>query len=321
MNYEELTISIIHYLINHFIKILKTTSRTSMKKTNLINHYKNLLYMVFSQEKPCIHKTYYFLAKYVEKTIEGKKYYAQREARTLELIPVFRKRLGEELYLLKLHGAESIISRTSFLLAGINKLEINPDLDYILEYLDKINKILLRPVPPKAYDSRLLELLSPGSKIGVILGFSYTWLVTNVLIEELNKKSVEIELITLKERLEDNISRETIKRYIGSKDFRTREITLKDLHSLGNNYDILIILNYYCIFKILDDILENNDKEQLNDKCLLVFNPMHTPIGETLGNTPIVMTSKNIKENLRKKWARRDLNPRPPGYQPGAPPG
>ncbi len=309
MNCEELTINIIHYLINHFIKLLKTTSKKSMKKPTLINHYKNMLYIVFSQEKPCIHKTYYFLAKYVEKTIEGKKIYAQREARTLEFIPVFKRKLGEELYLLKLHGAESIISRTSFLLAGINKLEINPDLDYILEYLDKINKILLRPVPPKAYDSRLLELLSPGSKIGVILGFSYTWLVTNVLIEELNKKSVKIELITLKEKLEDNISRETIKRYIRSRCFRTKEITLKDLYILGNSYDILIVLNYYCIFKILDDIIENNDKEQLNDKYLLVFNPMHTPIGETLGNTPIIMTSKNISENLRKKWARGDSNP------------
>ncbi|MCD6300791.1 MAG: hypothetical protein J7L82_01825 [Staphylothermus sp.] len=299
MNSEEIAISIIHYLINRFIRILTTSSKTSTKKNHLIEHYKNMLYIVFSQEKPTIHKTYYLLAKYVEKTTEGKKYYTQREVRTLELIPIFRKRLREELHLLKLHGAESILSRTIFVLAGINKLEINPDLDYITQYLDKIDKILLRLVPPKAYDSRLLELLSPNSKVGIILGFSYTWLVTDTLIDELNRKGIETELIILKEKLEDNISTETIKRYIGNKDIKTREITLKDLKNLEDNYDILVILNYYYIFKILDDIIENNETS-LSDKHLLVFNPMQTPIGEILGNTPIVMTVKNASTNLKK---------------------
>ncbi len=295
-SYEDILIRIIEKIIEHKISILLSTD---LSPRNKYEHLKNMFSIVINIDIPSIYRTAYMLEKYMQTIDQVKKLYEVREATYITIHYNLRKNLYEEVEILKIQGAETLLSRILFLAASINKLIGLTPLPS--KYLLNLNKILSMPVPPSSEEARTLDLINPGNRICIFPGsINLLWIYV-VVIKELMRKGYNITLYVSKESYEDSLYRGNVTRYINELDSIDIFFTEPCREILCNRRCALsIIANIPCIYYILDNL------ETLDNlgNTLLVFNPIKTPLEETLGLTPIVISVESLRNILFKEPIR-----------------
>ncbi|MET1159911.1 MAG: hypothetical protein ABWW65_03025, partial [Thermoprotei archaeon] len=213
-----------------------------------------------------------------------------------ELHHILKKALVEESNILRIQGAFSVLSRLLFLTAVVNPIiHIEPDLT---KYIFKINSILSMPVPPKASDAKVLDLLKSGDSVTVVTGSIYSVWVLQVLIDEMLNMGIKPDVLICSQEYELNISSKNYMRYF--REYIDRKIVkiydcltrITELYDLTDT--ITIILNNLVLYKILDTIRHYRG----SDNILLAFNPLNTPLQLVFGSTPLVISVSTLKKML-----------------------
>ncbi len=290
MNEKTICVKLMHYLLGH---VLKPFLKLGDEKIWL--HYRNLAALMLTMNNPRPYKFLVLANKYVYSTNTGRRYYGMNEAEYLEVNNQLVKSLSDEVSILKIQGAETLLSRLLFLLASINRIEIPRDT--LLNYFSKINTILSIPTPPKASNARIIDLATEQSRIGLFVGTVNTWWVISVLIRLLAEKNIGYELIVFDNSFEDYITSNNISRYIQGQDIKTSIAKQEHLsiEELGRKYDLLFIANYLAVMKIIEEYLCLGEKIMYGENTLLVFNPIGTPLEEVFGMSPIIINANDVK--------------------------
>jgi hypothetical protein len=295
MNKRIICIKLMYYLLNH---VLKPFFKLGDDKIWL--HYRNLVALMLTMNNPQPYKFLVLANKYVYSTNTGRRYYGIVEAEYLEVNNQLVKSLFDEISILKIQGAETILSRVLFLLASINRIEVTRDT--LLNYLSKINTILSIPTPPKASNARIIDLATEQSRIGLFIGTVNAWWVINVLIRLLAEKNIDYELIVFDDSFEDYITFNNINRYIQNQEAKISIAKQEHLNigELSKRYDLLVIANYLAVMKIVEEYLCLGEKTMYGENTLLVFNPISTPLEEVFGMSPIVINADDVKNFINK---------------------
>jgi len=277
---------------------LYTLLETSIREEEKYQHYRNLISIIIGLDKPSVYKTAFLSEKYLRSIPEIRKYYELKEANYLEIHSILRKALYDEVKILNIQGAESLLSRILFLLASISHiLPYAPDLS---KYILQLSNILAIPVPPKADEAKAIDLLKPGEEIDLFVGDIHSFWIIEVLTSILNNRGYYVKLIFCLEEYETNINYNNYKRYIqllGNKEsIQVDFIKCSQLNSstyLGE--ETFIIINNLILYHIIDNI----DKLH-GSNIYLVFNPNNTPLQKILGSIPIVISIENLRNILLK---------------------
>jgi hypothetical protein len=290
MNKKTTCIKLMHYLLSH---VLKPFLKLGDEKIWL--HYRNLVALMLTMNNPQPYKFLVLANKYVYSTSTGRRYYGMIEAEYLEVNNQLVKSLFDEIGILKIQGAETILSRLLFLLASINRIEVTRDT--LLNYFSKINTILSIPTPPKASNARIIDLATEQSRIGLFIGTVNTWWVISVLIRLLAEKNIDYELIVFDNSFEDYITSNNINRYMQDQGVKISIAKQEHLNieELGRRYDLLFIANYLAVMKIIEEYICIGEKTIYGENILLVFNPINTPLEEVFGMSPIVINVNDLK--------------------------
>jgi len=284
---------LIHAIILSKLKLLIRNKKISIDA--ITRHYKNMLSIVVNIDKIELAKTALLIEKYSRSVPSIKEYYDLEEASYIELHYVLRKALLDEVGIMRIQGASALLSRLLFLLAVTNPV-IHYRID-LTKYLSYLNTVLSMPVPPRASEAKVVDLLKPGDRIGVVVGSIYSLWILEVFLREALDEGFKISLYICSEEYELNANRRNYTRYLRG---LLEEVDIAvvncveclEREALQN--ELLVVTNNLAVLSIIDCL--STDKSL--DNTLLLFNPINTPLQEVFGSTPIAMSVEGIRNSL-----------------------
>ncbi|ADI32366.1 hypothetical protein [Staphylothermus hellenicus] len=292
----KIILKMIHYMLKHRMKPFLNYSSNN----DIWRHYKNLVTLIVNMNKLSMHKFALLSNKYIYSTREGRKFYDLRKAEYLDINYSLIKALRDEINLLRIHGAESLFSRILYLAASVNRLDTTRE--SVIKHVRKLGDILTIPVPPQADSARVLDHVSSSSRVGFIVGSIYTWWILKNIIDLLLDRDVLIEIILFKDKYEDYVSRDDVKR------LHIRELSIDilyidpvkiDLEKMSRKYDIILNTNYLVTIYVIESLILNKkslDKSRVN--IINIFNPINTPLEEVFGLSPIIISLDELRNRI-----------------------
>ncbi len=293
-NHHALLLSMVNSILSNKINILL---KSRVKGQDLFKHYRNMLSIMLSIDEPSIYRVALLLEKYIRSIESVREYYDLEEAEYIQIHHVLKKSLTDEIGLLKIQGASSILSRLLFLAASVNPLIAGkPEL---AKYVLQLANILSMPVPPQADEAKVVDLLKPSEELWVFAGSLYSLWVLDLFLRELVDRGYHVSLYICSEAYELNLSGLNASRHLKNmpSQLRIEEVDCGKIIVREDSGVFKLVLNNLAIYRVLDTMYRHREV----GNTVLVFNPIGSPLQEILGLTPIVISIESLKNILFKR--------------------
>jgi len=262
---------------------------------NLYNYYRGLASIILNIDKPSIYKTSLLMDRYIRSIEFVKKYYEMMIAKYIDIHPFLVKSLRDEINILLIQGAESLLSRILFLIASMNHvIDIEADVG---KYVANLNNILSIPVPPRAGDAKAIDLVKPGDNVCILIGDIQSLWAWSVFLNELFRNEANPIIHVCDEQYGLNTTISYLRRFLPMDMRKNPEVInshecVLSLNML-NDCDYILVANKLAIYSVIDNI----DKKYPYN-ILLLLNPVNTTLGVLTGSTPIVINIMDFKNIL-----------------------